>query len=103
MRRAVSPGTGRCYSLTMICAVFRVPRSTVYLAMAPAPGGPVVAAKRGPKTAVGDAELVEAIRGVLAVTPFHGRVSQGAGAPGVPGPRRRWQACPAADAGPSVA
>ena len=72
MRRAVSPGTGRCYSLTMICAVFRVPRSTVYLAMASAPGGPVVAAKRGPKTLVGDAELVEAIRGVLAATPFHG-------------------------------
>ncbi len=72
MRRAVSPGTGRRYPLTMICAVFRVPRSTVYLAMTAAPIGPVIQAKRGPKTAVGDGEIVTAIRAVLAATPFHG-------------------------------
>ena len=72
MRGAVSPGTGRPYPLTMICAVWRVPRSTVYQAMAPGPVAPVIRAKRGPKTAVSDAELVEAIRAVLAATPFHG-------------------------------
>jgi len=72
MRRAVSPGTGRRYPLTMICTTFRVPRSTVYLTMAPAPVATVLRAKRGPKTAVSDAEIVEAIRAVLAATPFHG-------------------------------
>src|SRR6266478_1622666 len=72
MRRAVSPGTGRRYPLTMICAVFRVPRSTVYLAMTAAPIGPVIQAKRGPKTPVSDSEIVTAIRAVLAATPFHG-------------------------------
>jgi putative transposase len=72
MRRAVSPGTGRRYPLTMICTVLRVPRSTVYLAMAAAPVASVIRAKRGPKTAVSDGEIVTAIRAVLAATPFHG-------------------------------
>ena len=75
MRSAVSPGTGRRYPLTMVCAVLRVPRSTVYVARAPGPVAPVVGAKRGPKTAVSDAEIVEAIRTVLAATPFHGEGS----------------------------
>jgi len=72
MRRAVSPGTGRRYPLTMICTAFRVPRSTVYPATTPAPAAPRVVAKRGPKTSHHDAEVVEAIRAVLAATPFHG-------------------------------
>ena len=46
MRGAVSPGTGRPYPLTMICAVWRVSRSTVYQAMAPGPVAPVIRAKR---------------------------------------------------------
>jgi putative transposase len=71
MRQQRSPGTGRRYPLTMICAVYRLARSTVYAAAAPpAPGGPP--AKRGPKTSVSDAELVAAIRAVLAACPFHG-------------------------------
>jgi putative transposase len=72
MRGSVSPGTGQRYPLTMICAVFHVPRSTVYRAMTPAVSAPVVAAKRGPKTRWSDAEVVAAIRAVLAATPFHG-------------------------------
>ena len=32
----------------------------------------LVGLKRGPKTAISDAEIVEAIRAVLAATPFHG-------------------------------
>jgi putative transposase len=72
MRDVISLGTGRRYPLTMICAVFRVPRSTVYRTTAPAPAVPQVAAKRGPKTARSDAEVVAAIRAVLAATPFHG-------------------------------
>ena len=65
MRRTVSPETGRRYPLTMICAVFRMPRSTVYRATATAPAAVRVAAKRGPKTAYSDAEVVEAIHAVL--------------------------------------
>jgi hypothetical protein len=51
MKSAVSPSTGRRYPLTMVCAAFRVPRSSVYAARAlcrteqPA----VSVAKRGPK------------------------------------------------------
>jgi hypothetical protein len=56
----------------MICAVFRVPRSTVYQTLVPAGRAPLVAAKRGPKTRWSDAEVVAAIRLVLAATPFHG-------------------------------
>ena len=72
MRGAVSPGTGQRYPLTMVCAVFRVPRSTVYLAMAMAAVPAVLPTKRGPTTSSSDAEVVEAIRAVLAATPFHG-------------------------------
>ena len=72
MRGAVSPSTGRRYPLTMLCAAFRVPRSTVYLVMTPASAASGVPAKRGPKTRVSDATVVEAIRVVLATSPFHG-------------------------------
>ena len=72
MRRALSPGTGQRYPLTMICGVFRVPRSSVYRMTAPAPAGLRIAAKRGPKTSHRDVEVVEAIREVLAASPFHG-------------------------------
>lgn len=71
MKVQVSPGTGRRYPLTMICTVWRVPRSSVY-GGTPPPVGATPAGKRGPKTRITDAELVEAIRAVLAVSPFHG-------------------------------
>src|SRR6266852_4887614 len=70
MSGGVSPSTGRRYPLTMVCAVFRVARSTVYAT--PAARAAVTLGKRGPKTATSDAELVVAIRAVLAATPFHG-------------------------------
>ncbi len=71
MKERVSSGTRRRYPLTMICAVYRVPRSSVYAVTAPArPLRP--AAKPGPKTRHSDGEVVEAIRAVLAVCPFHG-------------------------------
>jgi hypothetical protein len=104
MRGAVSPGTGRRYPLTMICAALRVPRSTVYVAMAPGPVAPIIRAKRGPKTAVSNAEIVEAIRAVLAATPFHGegyrKVRGAAGASG-PGHRRQARLAVDADASPA--
>jgi putative transposase len=72
MRRGLSPGTGRRYPLTMICAVFRVPRSTVYRMTAPVPVVAPTASKGGPKTAHRDAEVVAAIHAVLAASPCHG-------------------------------
>src|SRR3989442_6905169 len=70
MSGGVSPGTGRRYPLTMVCAVFRVARSTVYATSAARPA--VTVGKRGAKTVTSDAELVVVIRAVLAATPFHG-------------------------------
>jgi putative transposase len=72
MKGTGSPGTNRRYPLTMICDVWRVPRSSVYAAMGPAARPPTPATKRGPKPAIAEAELVAAIREVLTATPFHG-------------------------------
>ncbi|HET9327895.1 MAG TPA: IS3 family transposase [Candidatus Eisenbacteria bacterium] len=66
----MSPSTGRRYPLTMLCQVWRVARSSVYAPPSPAPATP--AGRRGPKPVVTDETLVEAIRAVLAATPFHG-------------------------------
>jgi hypothetical protein len=71
MKERVSPRTRRRYPLTIICAVYRVPRSSVYAVTALArPLTP--AAKPGPKTRHSDAEVVEVIRAVLSACPFHG-------------------------------
>lgn len=68
---SVSEGTGREYSITMLCDVYGVPRSTLYAgATERGHEGPLT--KRGPKTKVSDAELVELIRQVLRARPFHG-------------------------------
>src|SRR4051794_36192467 len=69
MTTQTSPATGRRDPLTMVCLVFRVPRSTVYTQTAV----PVVErAKRGPQTTGTDEALVADIRRVLTDTPFHG-------------------------------
>ncbi len=71
MRACVSPGTGRRCPLRLICAAYRLARSSVY-----AQGRlqqPVRdPQKRGPKTRWSDAEVVDRIRTVLATCPFHG-------------------------------
>jgi putative transposase len=71
MRAARSPSTSRTYPLTMICQVWRVARSSVYVAASPL-GVVTAVSKRGPKTAVSDVDLLVAIRGILQETPFHG-------------------------------
>jgi putative transposase len=71
MRAVVSPSTKRCYSLTMICRTWRVARSSAYAAARPRGEAPRLG-KRGPTTAVSDAELLGAIRDILQTTPFHG-------------------------------
>jgi transposase InsO family protein len=65
-----SLSTGRRYPLTMVCAIYRVARATVYAQTAVTVG--VESGKRGPHTSGSDNDLVAAIRTVLAETPFHG-------------------------------
>ena len=70
MSQATSPQTGRRYGLQRVCGAWLLPRSTWYAqtaAIRPERPAPL---KRGPKTALSDAELAEAIRGVLATSPF---------------------------------
>lgn len=66
----MSPTTGRRYPLRMVCWAYGIPRSTVY-AQGSRPAGHS-GAKRGPRTPVSDAELVEAIRTVLRSRSFLG-------------------------------
>ena len=61
MRGGRSPGTGRRYPLTMICATYRLARSSVYAGPSAAPREP--RGKRGPKTSISDG---------LAACPLHG-------------------------------
>ena len=69
----MSPETGRRYQLTLVCEVYRVPRSTVYWWRNRALEGPEPELrKRGPKTDLSDDELVEEIRAVLRDSPFLG-------------------------------
>jgi transposase InsO family protein len=56
----------------MICAVWRVARSSVYAASAAARPSAGTPGKRGPKPEVSDAAIVAAIREILAASPFHG-------------------------------
>jgi hypothetical protein len=70
MSTRTSPATGRVYPLTTVCAIYRVPRATVYAQTAVT--GDVKPDKRGPRTPGTDDERVAAIRTVLATTPFHG-------------------------------
>ena len=70
MSRALSPGIGKPYGLARVCRVWRAARSTVYRRRAPARQVPP--RRPGPAGAMADAALVEAIRGVLAASPFHG-------------------------------
>jgi putative transposase len=67
--RAVSPVSGRPYGLAAVCRTWRLARSTVYRHRVPAPCAP---GRPGPAGPMPDAELVDAIRAVLAASPFHG-------------------------------
>ncbi len=70
MSTQTSVATGRRYPLTMVCAIYRVPRTTVYAQTAGTVD--VEPSKRGPHTSGSDDALVAAIRTVLGETPFHG-------------------------------
>lgn len=70
MSRTVSPVNGKCYGLAAVCRVWRIARSGVYRHQAPS--SPALARRRGPVGPMADAALLEAIRAVLADSPFHG-------------------------------
>ena len=60
----VSPSTGKQYGLARVCRVLELARSTVYAQRQRALMPAREARKRGPRTAYGDGELTELIRGV---------------------------------------
>lgn len=70
MSGAVSPVTGHPYGLAAVCRAWCVSRATVYRRRA-APR-PEPARRPGPVGPMPDTGLLEAIRGVLADSPFHG-------------------------------
>ena len=70
MSAAVSQVTGRCYGLAAVCRAWRMSRATVYRRREPPP---LEAPRRpGPVGPMPDTPLLDAIRGVLADSPFHG-------------------------------
>jgi putative transposase len=70
MSRSVSPSGGKPYGLARVCRVRRAARATVYRHRVPPRQAPP--RRPGPIGAMPDAALVEAIRAVLAASPFHG-------------------------------
>ncbi|NOK33191.1 hypothetical protein HMI49_08300 [Corallococcus exercitus] len=72
MSASLSPSSGKPYGLALVAATWRVPRATVYRHRARWLAALPPTARRGPKTALTDAALLEAIRGVLAASPFLG-------------------------------
>jgi putative transposase len=72
MSRVVSPVSGRPYGLAAVCRAWRLARSGVYRHRAPAPPEAAPRRRPGPMGPMPDADLLAAIRAVLAASPFHG-------------------------------
>ena len=73
MSRAVSPATGRVYSLARVARIWRLSRATVYRHRATAGvAAPAVAMRRGPVGACSDAALLEHIRARILGSHLHG-------------------------------
>jgi putative transposase len=74
MSGATSPATGRAYGVERVCQAWGVARSSFYAGRTPtADDAPRPApARRGPKPAIADADLLAAIRADLAASPFQG-------------------------------
>lgn len=70
---AMSPATLEPYPTNLVCEALSVARSSVYAhAGGGGQGGAPPTAKRGPKTAVSDADLLAAICGTIEGSPFTG-------------------------------
>ena len=75
MAKATSSATGLCYGVARVCQVWEVPRSSFYAAQqagAAEAGPPLSPARRGPKPATSDEDLLAAIRADLARSPWTG-------------------------------
>jgi putative transposase len=70
MSRAASPSGCRPYGLARVCRIWDLARSTVYRRRNPPRAAPP--RRPGPIGPMPDAASVDAIRGVLAASPFHG-------------------------------
>src|SRR3712207_3703926 len=70
MGRTASPSAGRPFGLARVCRLWRTAGAPLYRHRTPPRGGPP--RRPGPVGAMPDATLLEAIRGVLAASPFHG-------------------------------
>lgn len=69
MSRAISPATGRCYGIKMVCQALGWPRSSFY-SRCSAKAGP--GKKRGPRPKWSDEQLLEFIKHDLERSPFQG-------------------------------
>jgi putative transposase len=70
MSQTLSPINGKRHGLAKVCHVWRLARSGAYRCQAPS--SPAPPRRRGPNGPMPDADLLAAIRAVLAVSPFHG-------------------------------
>ena len=72
MSTVVSISTRRPYGVARVCRVWGVARSGVYRRRQGADAPPAPRRRPGPQGPMPDADLLEAIRGVLLASPFHG-------------------------------
>lgn len=72
MSRDTSPTTGKAYGVQRVCTVCLFARSTLYAQQQRAGRPERVTAKRGPRPAHSDEQLLELIRADLAASPFTG-------------------------------
>lgn len=72
MSRDASPTTGKTYGVQRVCATCLFPRSTLYAKAQRAAMSERSAAKRGPKPALSDEQLLDLITADLAASPFSG-------------------------------
>jgi len=72
MSAVISISTGRCYGVARVCRVWAVARAGVYRRRQTADAPSAPCRRPGPSGPMPDADLVEAIRGVLTASPFHG-------------------------------
>ena len=70
MSRTISPSRGKPYGLALVCRAWHASRATVYRRQSPP--GMEPRRRSGPVGPMPDASLLEAIRTVLAASPFHG-------------------------------